>query len=149
MFRNLLALLCIILLNSCQKEIKAPDDVLKEFIRYRFKPGQIANKQDFQRYLDGEMMAIVESLDESQFKKFTELEGMKLKELDINNQTCEEKRCFITYTVSYEQSNNGKASYLVDTKKIAKLVLNNEKEWKIVSVTNIKSYLDNQQPLPQ
>ena len=69
---------------------------------------------------------------------------VELNEFEITSKKCSEKTCYLTYSLSYhslKQSNSSKKKTFTSIKKIAEL-RQEEKEWKIHDVRNIKTIHD-------
>lgn len=94
------------------------------------------SKEEVLSYLDGELKSNVEKMGDEEFEEFTSLGEFKLKSIKINGKTCQDSLCKINYSLHYEQQSSE-----TQTKKIAELVLI-EKEWRIKSITNLKTFHD-------
>lgn len=128
-----------LLMSSCQKEV-SPEAGLRSYVNYASTGS--ATKEGFLERSTGDLRASLETMDEEQFKIFSEqMKHSVRKDFDIHKKNCQELRCFITYTLEYEAQSKEQAIYRVDVRKIAELVKEDE-QWKIASVENVKSYYE-------
>ena len=81
-----------------------------------------------------------------EFSEFTQNVKYKKKKFKILLKKCDEKKCFITYLLTYTQPVPKNPDFEIDVKKIAEME-NIEGEWKIVRVNNVKSYIESTKPL--
>lgn len=119
-----------------------PDEVLQSYINDRFN--KELTREDFKDYFAGEILQELEGLDEKVIGDLNEVKQAKKKKLAIDFKRCDEDKCFITYTLSYDASAKADASQTgvtVKVKKIAEL-RRLENEWKIFGITDIKTFYD-------
>ena len=136
---NLVLILLVIFSFACTKTEKTPEDTLKEFVQYRFSSGQ--TKDDVLKWTDGLLKEQIESMSEEELKSFMDTSSFKKRDFKVNLSKCQESKCNITYTISYDQLKEDKKAYFVETKKIA-LLDKSSGEWKILDVNNVKTFLD-------
>ncbi len=125
----------ILLVASCNQD-EGPEQVLRSYISIRFQ-----EKQNFNDLLDkttGELKANLKSLSKDEKAKFDQSSQFKKNALKILSKDCSEKKCDITYIISYEKRNK-ENPYKAEIRNIAKLV-NEDGEWRISSVGGLKSY---------
>jgi hypothetical protein len=136
-------LICIFLLQGCfPKKALKPEDALKEYIVYRFSPGQTREKN--LELTTGEARARVESLTDEQFKKYISTGVYRLKNIKVVLKSCAATKCSITYILSYNKKEG--ESQLSEIKKIAELE-QIEGSWKIKDVSTVKTYFESDVPI--
>ena len=129
------------LLYSCN-EYSVPQDVLRNFVHYRFSNNQ--SKDYILEQTSGVLREKILTMSEDDFNKFINVKNLKKKKFKISYTKCSENKCFITYFLSYDILNEGKKRFSVEIKKIAEL----EKDlgvWKISDVNNVKTYYDSKE----
>jgi hypothetical protein len=134
----------LILLVACQPELDSPDMALKEFIEDRME--RVVTKDYVLSRVTGKLKEAVENLAEEDFTKFSDLTAYQKKSFKIVSKTCQDKKCFITYTLSYSSMEKDKAVAKSESKKIAEVVLV-EGKWLIAEVSNLKTYVESLAPI--
>lgn len=86
-----------------------------------------------------------EIMSDEDFNKFADLRSIRSDSFKILSKSCQEKKCFVTYSVAYKTKNE-EASFSSEVKKIAELVLI-EGKWLIADVSNIKTYHESLEPI--
>jgi len=140
MKKYLLAFLFI--LASCMDENVSPEGTLKSFIQARF--GNVVTRQFILDRVTGKMQQSLENMGDQDFEKFADLRNVKQDSFKILSKSCQEKQCFLTYSVAYNTTE--KSKFTSEVKKIAELTLVDGK-WRIADVTNIKTYHEAQEPI--
>ena len=136
-------LFSLFFLISCTKKQSA-EETLYSFVKYRFKENQ--SKDILLSQTTGILFKKIEDMDADTFKKFITNKQLKLKKYKVDLIKCTDIVCFITYTLSYNQTDKSGPKYLTEIKKIAELQLEGGL-WKIADVSNIKTYIDSKRPL--
>jgi hypothetical protein len=129
--------LCLIVLfiSSCNQD-EGPEQVLRSYINIRFQENQ--NFNDLLDKTTGELKANLESLSKDEKIKFDQSSQFKKNALKILSKDCSDKKCDITYIISYEKRGQ-ENPYKAEIRNIAKLI-NEKGDWKIGSVGGLKSY---------
>jgi hypothetical protein len=125
----------ILFISSCNQD-EGPEQVLRSYITIRFQEKQ--NFDDLLEKTTGELKANLKSLSGDDRIKFDQSSQFKKNSLKILSKDCSEKKCDITYIISYEKKNQDNP-YKAEIRNIAKLV-NEDGDWRISSVGGLKSY---------
>ncbi len=133
----------LLLFASCTKKTNS-EDVLKGYIKYRFSPAQ--SKDVLLEKTTGSLNERITSMTDDEFKDFVSMEKFKMRKFVINLKRCSDDQCFITYTLSYDQYQDGERKYENEVKKIAE-IRKVEEIWKIADVSNVKTYIDSKEEL--
>lgn len=133
-----LAVGLVLLLTSCSQK-NTPESVLLNYIQYRFKESQ--SKAKILTYLGGDFASTVRKMKDTEFKKFLAYQDHKMKKFEILQKSCKETECSFIYILSHETFQKKEKVYTLEAKKTAELRLEN-KEWKIISVADMKTHLD-------
>jgi hypothetical protein len=133
----------LLLLASCTKKQSA-ENVLSAFIKYRFKPFQ--ERPMLKAMTTGALNQKINDMDEETFKIFTSTKEFKIRKYKVILSKCSKDSCFLTYTLSYDESDVRGRKYETEIKKIAELQKIDER-WKIADVTNIKTFIDAKRPI--
>lgn len=143
MFKLFLILFVSLIISGCNSQ-KSPEQVLRNYINLRLSTD--ASKERLSSFLTGEMYDGLESLNDVDFQKFRSSINIKKKKFKINLKRCDEKKCFLTYTLKYASPRKGEEDYLMSVKKIAEMIKVNE-FWKISKVSDLKSHLESLKPI--
>ncbi len=130
-------ILLLVLLCSCMEENLTPESALKDFIESRL--GSVVTRQYVLDRVTGTMKQSLENITEDEFGKFADLRNIRKDSFKILSKSCQEKKCFITYSIGYKTREGDKTTFTTEVKKIAELVLI-ENKWLIADVSNIKTY---------
>ncbi len=133
--KNFLFCFLILLVASCNQD-EGPEQVLRSYINIRFQEKQ--NFDDLIAKTTGELRSNLKSLSDEERIKFDQSGQFKKNALKILSKDCSDKKCDITYIISYERKNQ-ENPYKAEIRNIAKLV-NEDGDWKISSVGGLKSY---------
>jgi hypothetical protein len=138
------SILCVLLISvSCTKK-SSSEDVLKGYVKYRFSPAQ--SKDVLLEKTTGTLKDRISTMTEDEFKSFVSMGKFKMRKFVINLKRCSDDQCFITYTLSYDQYQDGQRKYENEVKKIAE-IRKQEDGWKIADVSNVKTYIDSKEEL--
>jgi hypothetical protein len=133
----------LLIFTSCTKKTNS-EDVLKGYVKYRFSPTQ--SKDVLLDKTTGSLNERITAMTEEEFKEFVSMEKFKMRKFVINLKRCSDDQCFITYTLSYDQYQDGQRTYETEVKKIAE-IRKVEETWKIADVSNVKTYIDSKEEL--
>lgn len=136
-------ILILLLLASCTKKESA-EDVLAAFIKYRFNSYQ--DKPMLVEMTTGLLNEKISDMDEETFKLFTSTSDLKMRKYKVILSKCSEESCYLTYTLSYDESDEQGRKYETEIKKIAELSKVDDR-WKISDVTNVKTFIDAKRPI--
>jgi hypothetical protein len=134
----------LLMLVSCLNNDLSPEAALQDFVNSRV--GQVIDRQFVLDRVTGKMLQSFENMSDEDFIKFSDMKNIKADSFKILSKSCQDKKCFITYSISYFTKNEEKNQYATEVKKIAELNLV-DKKWLIGDVTNIKTYHENMEPI--
>lgn len=138
-----LLLISSLVFISCTKKL-GPDESLRDFVSKSIR-GELT-RDSLLEATTGDLRTELSNLDEEEMNKYLKMEGASHESFRINLKNCEGTKCFLTYTLKYEQSNEGKKTFDVELKKMAELHKVEDK-WLLADVTDIKTYYEAQQPI--
>lgn len=130
-------LLLLFVLTGCFESGNSPESALKGFIESRLD--KAASKSDLIERLTGKMKISIESMDDDDFEKFADLRKYKRESFRIISKSCQEKKCYLTYALSFKTIPDKQATWSSEVKKIVELQWIGSK-WLIADVSNIKTY---------
>lgn len=137
-------LFALLLLTSCMEDKKTPEAALKDFIESRF--GSVVTREFIMEKVTGKMKVSLENVSPEEFAKFLDLRHVKKDSFKIHSQSCQDKKCFVTYSISYQTRPEDKTTFATEVKKIAEIVQVDGK-WLIADVSNIKTYHEAMEPI--
>ena len=85
-------------------------------------------------------------MSDEDFIKFSDLKNVERNSFKVLSKSCQEKKCFVTYSLAYTTNTDGKAMFISEVKKIAE-ILNIDGKWLISDVSNIKTYHESLEPI--
>lgn len=127
----------LIFLTACLSDNLSPESALQTFVEARM--GQVVTREFIMERVTGKLRQVVENINEEEFTKFADLRSVRKDSFKILSKSCQEKKCFITYSISYLTRDEDKTRFSSDVKKIAEVV-NQDGKWLIADVSNIKTY---------
>ncbi len=134
----------LLFLLSCQEDNLNPESALKSFVESRI--GNVVTKEFVLERVTGNLQQSLVNISDEEFMKFADLRNLKKDSFKILSKSCQEKKCFITYSVGFATSNQDKPVFNTEVKKIAELVFDNGK-WLISDISNIKTYHESLEPI--
>lgn len=138
-------LAALLLLTSCLSEKLSPEAALKDFVESRI--GNTTTRQFILDRTTGKMHLSVETMSDEDFEKFADLRNVKQDSFKVISKSCQESKCFLTYSVGYKSSYpDDKATFTSEVKKIAEILFV-EGKWLISDVSNIKTYHEANEPI--
>lgn len=140
MKRLLLITLFLVGLVACTDRDHTPEGTLKEFIDARI--GKVVNRDFVLERVTGKMKENLEAMNDEDFSKFSDLRSTKRSSFKILSKSCQEEKCFLTYSLGYNTSDE----FSSEVKKIAELT-QIEGKWYIEDVSNIKTYHESVKPI--
>jgi hypothetical protein len=130
---------------SCLSTDLSPESALKDFIDSRI--GKVVDREFVLERVTGKMLQSFENMAEEDFKKFSDMQNIKADSFKILSKSCQENKCFVTYSVSYfTKSPENKTIFSSEVKKIAEMI-KIENKWLIADVSNIKTYHESMEPI--
>ncbi|HXH32028.1 MAG TPA: hypothetical protein VNJ01_14560 [Bacteriovoracaceae bacterium] len=132
------------LFAACLKDKLSPEAALKDFVETRF--GHVVTRQFILEHVTGKMKQSLENISEEEFQKFSDLRNVKNDSFKVLSKSCQEKMCYLTYSISYRTSKDDKPTAASEVKKIAELHLV-EGKWLIEDVSNVKTYHEVLEPI--
>lgn len=138
------AFLFLMFAAACVQDNNSPEGALKEYVESRF--GNVVTREYILERVTGKMRLGFENMPEEDFKKYADLRNFKKQSFKVLSKSCQEKRCFLTYLVSFQTLKGEKTEFTTEVKKIAELNLV-EGKWLIADVSNIKTYLEALEPI--
>jgi hypothetical protein len=133
-----------ILVISCQTKLDSPEEAVENFIKIRME--KVITKEEVLSKVTGKLKEAIESLSDDEFIQFADLRKFQKNSFKVISKTCQAKKCFVTYTLGYESINEGKATAISESKKIAE-VEHIEGKWLIAEVSNLKTYVESLAPI--
>ncbi|HXH75290.1 MAG TPA: hypothetical protein VNJ08_10015 [Bacteriovoracaceae bacterium] len=133
----------LFMLTSCLNESISPEATLKDFVETRL--GNTVTRQFVLDRVTGKMKQSFENMSDEDFAKFADLRNVKQNSFKVLTKSCQESKCFLTYSVGYK-STLEKGTYNSDVKKIAE-IHHVEGKWLIADVSNIKTYHESVDPI--
>lgn len=137
-------LFLILMLVACQKNDKSPEAALRDFVDSRI--GQVVDKEFVIERVTGKMLESFQHMSQDDFEKFADMSNIKTDSFKILSKSCQQSRCFLTYTVSYLTRQDKETRFTSEVKKIAEMVQVEDK-WLIADVSNIKTYHESLEPI--
>jgi hypothetical protein len=127
----------LLILTSCLQDDLSPEAALKTFVESRI--GHVVTRDFVLERVTGKMKQSLENISDEEFTKFADLRNVEKSSFKILSKSCQEKTCFLTYSVSYRTMKEEKSAFNSEVKKIAE-VINENGKWLIADVSNIKTY---------
>lgn len=133
--------------TACLKnDVSTPEGALKSFIESRMDT--LVTRDFVLDRVAGKMKQSLENISDEEFTKFADMRGVKKDSFKVLSRSCQEKTCYLTYSVSYRtlDDKDQNTAYNSEVKKIAEVVNENGK-WLIADVSNIKTYHESLEPI--
>ncbi|WP_408098270.1 hypothetical protein ACJVC5_04980 [Peredibacter sp. HCB2-198] len=134
----------LLILVSCNQDNLSPESALKSYMDGRM--GTIVTRDYILERVTGKMRATFETMSEEEFNKSADMRNIKKDSFKILSKSCQEKKCFLTYSVAYQTKTEEKTAFTTEVKKIAEVVSEGGK-WLISDVSNIKTYHEALEPI--
>jgi len=134
----------LFLLTACLEDNSSPEAALKNFVEARM--GTLVTREYVLERVTGKMRQSLENISDEEFAQFADLRGVKKDSFKILSKSCQEKKCFITYSVGYQTIEKDKPAFVSEVKKIAEMQ-NEDGKWLIGEVSNIKTYHEALEPI--
>lgn len=135
--RKLVLIMMIIISVGCTKGAKSPEGLIQMMAK------DLATKKldmdYYEKFTTGAMLEQIKDLGEEQFEKNTRMVNVSDVKVSILSKTCESDKCVVTYSAKYKTKNSDEGKFESEVKKIAE-VKKEEEFWKLVKVTNLKTY---------
>jgi hypothetical protein len=136
--------LFLFILCGCLQDQLTPESALRDFIESRM--GKVVTKEFVLERVTGKMRQSLENISDEDFSQFADLRNVKKDSFKVLSRSCQEKNCFLTYSISYSTVGKDQNTFNSEVKKIAELV-NEDGKWLIADVSNIKTYHESMEPL--
>lgn len=134
----------LFLVTSCLEDNSSPENALKSFVESRI--GSVVTREYILEKVTGKMKQSLENISEEEFQKFADLRNVKKDSFKVLSKSCQDKKCFVTYSVGYTTTNPDKSTFSSEVKKIAEIE-SVEGKWLIADVSNIKTYHEALEPI--
>lgn len=136
----------LLILSSClSQDNLSPESALKGYMEGRM--GSVVTREFVLERVTGKMKQSFENMSDEDFSKSADMRNVKKDSFKILSKSCQEKKCFITYSVAYSTENqDDKVTFTSEVKKIAEVVSEDGK-WLITDVSNIKTYHESLEPI--
>jgi len=125
------------LLVGCFDRGDSPEGALRDFTNARLE--KMVDRDFVVSRTTGKMRVSVESMSDQEFTVFSDLRKYKQDTFKIISKSCQEKRCYVTYSLGYHENTADKKTWVSEVKKIAEIIWV-EGKWLIADVSNIKTY---------
>lgn len=139
-----LSLLLLFLLCACFEDNRSPESALKDFVDMRM--GTVTSRDEVLKRVTGTMKESLENISDEEFNQFADLRNVERESFKVLSKSCQEHKCFVTYSLMYKTKKEEKDAYSSEVKKIAEVQLVDGK-WLIADVTNIKTYHESNIPI--
>ena len=100
-------------------------------------------RKDVLKKTTGELFEEYSKMTDETFDQLFLQKNLIKKRLKVSFKKCGDNRCSITFSITYDVTNNKKIINKVETKKMASLVKDDGSGWKIEKIVNLKSYFEN------
>ena len=137
-------LVALFLLTGCLEDNSSPEAALKNFVEARM--GNVVTREYVLERVTGTMKQSLVNISDEEFAKFADLRNVEKNSFKVISKSCQEKKCFLTYSVSYLTKNKETSAYTSEVKKIAEILMEDGK-WLIADVSNIKTYHEALEPI--
>lgn len=132
-----------LLIASCSKE-STPELALREFVDYRFEPGQ--SREKLLDLSTGELHERIESMTDKELEELVNVKDLKKRNLKVLIKNCDEQICYLTYVLRYVKGEEAPKDFSIEVKKIAQ-VNKVEEKWLLSDVSNVKTYIESKKEL--
>lgn len=133
-----------LILTGCLQDNLSPESALKSFVEGRM--GTVVTRDYILERVTGKMKQSMENISEEEFQRFADLRNVQRDSFKVLSKSCQEKMCYITYSVSFRTKEKDETKFTSEVKKIAEVVNENGK-WLIADVSNIKTYHEALEPI--
>lgn len=143
----MIKLLSLLVLLSCSYSPKSPEGLIKMYVKDTSTKS--VDRDYYEKYTTGEILEATNSLSDEEFENNSKLGNVKNAQTKIVMKKCDSAdKCVVTYIVEYTYQGKvgNKATYKNEVKKIAE-VEKVDGSWKIASVTNLKTYIEANEPI--
>ena len=144
MIKNVLKVLLLVSLCSCFEGNVTAAGSLRNFVKKA--SANSLSQEDYSDYAQGDLLERIMAMDEEEFKSYQEQTALDSVQLDILSENCTKNNCTITYLTKYTTKTSDGSNYNSEVRKIAELE-KFEEAWKVISVQNVKTYLEAQEGL--
>lgn len=129
---------------ACLDDNRSPEAALTEFIELRM--GTVVTRDAILEKVTGKLQQSLENISDEEFQKFADLRNVSRESFKIVSKSCQEEKCFITYSLTYRTREGDETKFTSEVKKIAE-VHNQQGKWLISDVSNIKTYHEAMVPI--
>jgi len=128
----------LILIVACSKGPNTPEGVIQAFVQEITKDNK--SVENLKNYVTGDFLIYLNDIPPEENDVFTSLDTNKNFKVKFLKSTCAgPENCNITYDMSYDVvDQSGKVQFATQVRKVAEMI-NVEGQWKISTVTNIKT----------
>lgn len=134
----------LFLMAACLSDNQTPESALKSFVEARI--GQVVTRDFMLERVTGKMQQVIENISDEEFQKFADMRNVQKGSFKVLSKSCQERKCFMTYSITMVTKEGDRSVYSTDVKKIAEIVNENGK-WLIADVSNIKTYHEALEPI--
>lgn len=132
------------LITGCFEDNRSPEAALQDFIELRM--GTVVTRDAILEKVTGKMRQSLENISEEDFQKFADLRNVSRESFKIISKSCQEEKCFVTYSLTYKTQQDNDTKFTSEVKKIAE-IHNLQGKWLISDVSNIKTYHEAMVPI--
>ncbi len=134
----------LVFLVGCFSKGDSPEAILREFVESRLE--KVVSRDYVLGHTTGKMRVSIEAMNDEEFAKFADLTAYKRDTFKVISKSCQEKRCYLTYSLAYRKKSEFEGTWNSEVKKIAE-ILWVEGKWLIADVSNIKTYHETNQTI--
>lgn len=123
---------------ACNKGAKSPEGLIEMYVSDITT--RSVDRDYFNTYTDGELLATVQELSDEDFKEFITVKAVKNARVKILTKNCtNDENCSLTYLIKYDVAGGGDSNFKTEVKKLAE-VKKFDDVWKLLSVQNLKTF---------
>jgi hypothetical protein len=141
---NKFLLSAFLIIFGCSDGAKSPEGLLKMYAKDIST--QNVDKDYYLKYTTGRLRESVEQMSDKDIKTLSRASQLTGVKVNILKKNCQEKKCSLTYIISYNSKTSDNVTFSTEVKKVAEL----EKidgDWKIASVLNMKTHHESKKPI--
>mgnify|MGYP001403214342 CR=1 FL=1 len=132
---------------ACSYSPKSPEGLIKMYVSDTST--KKVDREYYEKYTTGEILDATNEMTDDELETSSKMGNVKKAQTKIVMKKCEnDDKCVVTYIVeyTYQSAAEKKATFKNEVKKIAE-VEKVDGSWKIASVTNLKTYIEANEPI--
>jgi hypothetical protein len=133
-----------LVLAACTQREGTPESALKDFVQGSL--GQVITREFVLKRVTGKLEQSVTHMSDEDFNSFSNMTALQQDGFKVLSKSCQETRCFLTYTVAYGTNRDKQRAFKTEAKKIAEMTMVDGK-WLISDVSNVKTFHEALEPI--